>query len=106
MNEDRIKELEKDLEELQEKYDSYEYSESMWDTNPYQVPINWCRTEINLLQYPVEVEDCGQGFVVTTPTQRKFVVTPYRRWRVMRRSKWYWYKTIDHLMENYLLKNA
>ena len=106
MNEDRIKELEIELEELRKKVDGYEYSYwATYDKNPHIAPFNWCHTELNLLQYPVEVEDSHQGFIVTTPTKRKFVVTPNQKWRDFRRSKWYWYKTIDHLMENYLLKN-
>ena len=106
MNEDRIKELEIELEELRKKVDGYEYSYwATYDKNPHIAPFNWCRTELNLLQYPVEVEDSHQGFIVTTPTKRKFVVTPNQKWRDFRRSKWYRYKTIDHLMENYLLKN-
>ncbi|MDB2362178.1 hypothetical protein N9V65_01855 [Flavobacteriales bacterium] len=106
MNEDRIKDLEEELKDLQIKYDNYEYRDhNMWDRNTYAVPIAWCHTELNLLQYPVEVEDSHQGFIVTTPTKRKFVVTPNQRWRDFRKSKWYRYKTIDHLMENYLLKN-
>jgi hypothetical protein len=106
MNEIRIKELEIELEELRKKVDGYEYSYwAMYDKNPHLVPFNWCHTELNLLQYPVEVEESGQGFIVTTPAKRKFVVTPNQRWRNLRKSKWYRYKTIDHLMKNYLLKN-
>lgn len=106
MNEDRIKELEIELEELRKKVDGYEYSYwATYDKNPYLAPFNWCQTELNILQYPVEVDVCGHGFVVTTQNQRKFVVTPNQKWRDFRRNKWYWYKNIDHLMENYLLKN-
>ena len=105
MSETRIKEIEEELEELQIKYDNYEYRDTGWDRNAYAVPIAWCRTELNLLQYPVDVEVSQQGFVVIAPNKRKFVVTPHRRWRDFRRSKWYRYKTIDHLMENYFLKN-
>jgi hypothetical protein len=105
MSEARIKEIEEELKELQIKYDNYEYRDTGWDKNPYAVPIAWRRTELNLLQYPVDVEVSQQGFVVVAPNKRKFVVTPHRRWRDFRRSKWYRYKTIDHLMENYFLKN-
>ena len=106
MNEDRIKEVEEKLKELQIKYDNYEYSDTGWDKNPYAVPIAWHRTELNILHYPVEVERRLQGFLVTTDA-KQFWVTPYGKWKVKGRKgkNWYRYKTIDHLMENYLLKN-
>jgi hypothetical protein len=57
---------------------------------------------IQLINEDVKVKDFTQGLV---SVNTDYIVSLIRnRWRVVGKSKWYWYKDIKTLVNNYILK--
>ena len=57
---------------------------------------------IQLINEDVEVKDFTQG-LVSVNTDYIFYLMK-NKWRVVGKSKWYWYKDIKTLVNNYILK--
>ena len=52
------------------------------------------------------IENVEQGWLVKSKTKRYYYVTPYKLWRPKgkRGKEWYYYRTVEQLVEKYLNK--
>ena len=108
------------LEKLQKEIEELEYQRTRWrarekkqqlkyrewydpdDTTPYCSDISELKFQHELLRNNLEIEGHAHGYLVNN----KFIVTPNMKWRNKNSNKWYWYKSIDHLVENYINKDS
>ena len=61
--------------------------------------MNWLDCKHELLKHYSEedIEKDSQGYVV----KNYYVVSPHMKWKVLGKSKWYFYKDIDDLVTRY-----
>jgi hypothetical protein len=100
-----LEELEKEYQELTKLREKYRATPDYINDpdafgTPYDTELCWLSCEIKLRRHFDDVEEGHHGFIVN----KKFVVSPNKKWRQVGKAKWYWYKDIDDLAVNYLKK--
>ena len=65
--------------------------------------MNWldCKQELLKHYSEDEIEKDSQGYVV----KNSYIVSPHMKWKVLGKSKWYFYKDIDGLVTRYFKRD-
>jgi hypothetical protein len=93
------------IEEAKNLLKLYENKQKNTECNGYRLPyasdIAWIRCAIELLKhYDEDLVEDRQGYLI----EKKYIVSPHNKWKVIGKNKWYRYKDIDDLVTRYLKK--
>ena len=82
------------------KYMRYKTEEAQ-DNNPYHAgPKRWAHHELWLIDNNVPYETVHHGYLL----ENKYVITAQGRWKIKGKDKWYWYSTLDKLLDKIGIK--
>ena len=85
--------LKKEIEESRKEYDRDGCPDFCSDYRYYKCLFD-------LQQHDLLIKNFGNRLFLIN---NKFVVTCRKKWRIKGKNKWYRYKSIDHLIKNYVM---